>query len=112
MAWQVLLEYATIEDYILAKVFGSKAVLKSGRKVCEVCKVRTGRVVKWRENDFPYALESGIEHYILWSTESLTEEEIVKECESFSTKEYLFFVNPPKFRSVKRVWHAHVMYSE
>ena len=108
-------EYCTVEDYILHKVFGveKKVQQDSGKWACQTATSHQQRLLIWRENDFPYALESGLKHYILWSTETLKKEDIETEIEAHvPTTEYLYFVNPPKFRSIERVWHAHVLFKE
>ena len=120
-------EYASVEDFILASVFGCKTEIAENGTLVTAANPQKQRVIKWRKNDFPYALEEGITHFILWSTESLTEPELQRECESFfltnerddneststenknKKKRFVYFVNPPKFRSIQRIWHAHVL---
>ncbi|CAG8502414.1 5483_t:CDS:2 [Ambispora leptoticha] len=65
------------------------------------------------ENDFPYAIESSIKHFILWSKLAFTPGSM-QEVDRFlrakfpRNKEWLFFVNLPHLQSVQGVSHAHV----
>lgn len=62
--------------------------------------------VIWRENDFPYYFEDGIEHHLLWATYELTQNEIndfVKQNREPSSYEYIVFVNPTILKSIPSV---------
>ncbi|CAG8623906.1 5884_t:CDS:2 [Ambispora gerdemannii] len=65
------------------------------------------------ENDFPYAIEPSIKHFILWSKLAFTPGSM-QEVDRFLraqfpwNKEWLFCVNPPHLQSVQGVSHAHV----
>ena len=65
----------------------------------------------WRANEFPYHLEPGIDHAILWSnvelTKDLIEQQIAKHVPA--DFEYVWFINTPSLRSVPDIHHAHVM---
>lgn len=51
--------------------------------------------------DFPYHMEEGIEHFILWSTSPMEKVEIERYVErEMPGFEYLWFVNPVELRSV------------
>eukprot|EP01024_Parvocaulis_polyphysoides_P073753 TRINITY_DN9509_c0_g4_i3.p3 TRINITY_DN9509_c0_g4~~TRINITY_DN9509_c0_g4_i3.p3 ORF type:complete len:149 (-),score=9.82 TRINITY_DN9509_c0_g4_i3:213-659(-) len=64
----------------------------------------------FKAKDFPYYLEEGIEHNVLWCTEPLMEEEIQQVLKSYcKDRETTYFVNPPHLQSIKGVWHAHVI---
>ncbi|PQE20960.1 N-acetylglucosamine-induced 1 protein [Rutstroemia sp. NJR-2017a BBW] len=77
-------------------------------------------------NDFPYALERGIVHLVVWTkfvfeedaeTGELTEEirEVVEVWvgrmfrERCGTENVMWFVNPPALKSIKSVEHFHIM---
>lgn len=57
--------------------------------------------------DFPYSVESGIEHYILWSNIPLSEEDVERHVQQYlpnNTKDsLLWFVNPMELQSVPEV---------
>ena len=61
-------------------------------------------------NDFPYDLEQGIGHYVLFAQHSLAPEVITEIItETFPGLTTLWFVNNPNQQSVKEVWHCHIM---
>lgn len=65
----------------------------------------SGRVV-WRENDFPYSFEAGIEHHNIWSSAPLPEAEVeavIAERRPEGEWDALWFVNPPVLMSVPLV---------
>ncbi len=61
-------------------------------------------------NEFPYALEAGVRHEVLWCSSpvsvSLLEEWL--QAHIFD-REVIFFVNPLPLQSVAAVFHAHVL---
>ncbi|KAJ8655321.1 hypothetical protein O0I10_009010 [Lichtheimia ornata] len=62
-------------------------------------------------NDFPYSMEPGIQHILIWSQRSLKETyvlEILEERYGSSKWEWVYFVNPPETQSVRRLPHVHV----
>lgn len=74
-----------------------------------IVKKMRGAPVKWMRNAFPYDVD-GTRHYVIWSATPLKIEEI-REIASFRTGalEFVAFVNPSEYRSIKRLWHAHVL---
>lgn len=65
--------------------------------------------VKWTRNDFPYDVEN-TRHYLVWSTAPLEMQQIDEITRKrVNGREYLRFVNPVNLRSVKDLWHAHVL---
>ncbi|CAG8634904.1 4456_t:CDS:1, partial [Paraglomus occultum] len=62
-----------------------------------------------RKNDFPYALEQGIEHWVIWSLKEMTHDEVEEALrKTFSGKEWVFVINPAHLQSVGSVWHGHI----
>ncbi|PVU96838.1 hypothetical protein BB561_000944 [Smittium simulii] len=73
-------------------------------------------------NDYPYALEESISHYILWSTSPLPSgntppQSVIDYLDSpefcsniYSNRpfEFLWLVNPPHLRSVPSIYHGHL----
>jgi len=60
--------------------------------------------------DFPYSLEEGIEHHVLWSSAPLSTAEMEAEVSRHRDGyEYLIFVNPDVLKSIPTIWHAHVL---
>lgn len=70
--------------------------------------------VVWAVNDFPYSLAPGIEHHCVWapSHQAAAPDALaacIEENRPTETWETIWFVNPAHLRSVRDVWHAHVM---
>ena len=103
-------------DFVLHKVFGAAAQPEqggSGRQkvgLDEEVRLAAGGRVAWAPNDFPYDLEPGIGHFLVWSIKPLTKREVEDVARREAPgRDFVTFVNPPGLRSVHRVWHAHVL---
>ncbi|KAI9478782.1 MAG: hypothetical protein EXX96DRAFT_572269 [Benjaminiella poitrasii] len=62
-------------------------------------------------NDFPYSVDPGIEHILIWSKEPLASdvvESILEKKYGSSIWEWVYFVNPPEWQSIPRLPHVHV----
>ena len=67
-------------------------------------------------NPYPYDLEPGIFHYVLWSAEPLSPEAMNAAVEARLGQvsiapqliEYVAFVNAVEDQSIRDLWHAHV----
>jgi hypothetical protein len=61
-------------------------------------------------NDFPYSIEPGVEHILIWSKEALQADQVeaILDANYGRMWEWTFFINPPKYQSVKRLPHVHV----
>lgn len=63
-------------------------------------------------NDFPYALDTGISHYLVWCPHPLDEHIVHKiidaELSTQNFSDFLHFVNPPHLQTVPNLWHAHI----
>ncbi|EIE83427.1 hypothetical protein RO3G_08132 [Rhizopus delemar RA 99-880] len=62
-------------------------------------------------NDFPYSVEPGTEHILIWSKEPLMSEFVERLLEQeygSNVWEWTYFVNPPELQSVRRFPHVHV----
>jgi hypothetical protein len=60
-----------------------------------------------RLNDFPYNMEETISHYILWinpTSKSLPVKSIIQS----KFKNFIYFMNVPKNRSVMEIPHYHI----
>lgn len=113
---QVKEEWVSTEDYLLARYFSFPASKCSDRQKLRVSPPADGvpTTLVWAVNDFPYSLEPGIEHHCVWapSHEAAAPaalEAFIEVHRPGNTWETLRFVNPAHLRSVRNVWHAHVM---
>lgn len=66
------------------------------------------------KNDFPYYMEDGIEHWILWKLgESCDDQDIDEAKQELRKKnkftEFLHWVNPPHLKSLPAVDHVHIL---
>ncbi|KAG0348704.1 hypothetical protein BG004_004418 [Podila humilis] len=63
-----------------------------------------------KKNEFPYSVRNGIEHWLIWSRNPLTDEVWIRRYleERLPGRDYLFFVNPPELQSVPSIFHVQV----
>ncbi|PVU95452.1 hypothetical protein BB561_001818 [Smittium simulii] len=108
---QKIYDIALIE---LAKKYGSVTNYLKETIIEPVQKQKSGCFLI-KPNDFPYAIEHDILHYILWSTAPLP----VGSCttvevsnfilESFGNDvKYLWLVNPTHLQSIPSIFHGHI----
>ncbi|KAI8090884.1 uncharacterized protein B0P05DRAFT_527818 [Gilbertella persicaria] len=95
-----LAKYGSIENYLL-----------SAKLRFEPIQDETRPPVIILPNDFPYAVEEGISHILLWSQVPLKQpyvEEILEKNYGSKYYEWVYFVNPPDIQSVRKLPHVHV----
>ena len=66
------------------------------------------------KNDFPYYMEDGIEHWILWKLGDSCDDRDIDEAKKELRKknkfmEFLHWVNPPHLKSLPAVDHIHIL---
>lgn len=62
-------------------------------------------------NDFPYSVDPGIEHILIWSKEPLSAdyvESVLDDRYGSQIWEWIYFVNPPEWQSVPSLPHVHI----
>ncbi|KAF9107056.1 hypothetical protein BGX29_007562 [Mortierella sp. GBA35] len=66
--------------------------------------------INLKKNEFPYSVKPGIEHWLIWSRQPLTDEVWIRRYleERLPGRDYLFFINPPELRSVPTISHVQV----
>jgi Protein of unknown function (DUF3605) len=102
----------SVADYVLVTQLGHTRVVDA-----ESGLLRAGAAVSsapvFVPNDFPYHVAPGIEHHLLWCCAGpLSEREVAELVEVHrpaASWQVLRFVNPPRLRSIKAIWHAHVL---
>ena len=107
---QVASSYASTVDLIMVRIFRCASKVNTEGKVEHV--PPPDRQVVFVKNDFPYNLAPGIEHYLLWSTHDLSDEEIEAYLEAHPVagcEARLVFVNPQELQSIPEIRHAHVL---
>ena len=107
-------EWKSINDYILSKCFGVETHIEHNLK----CVVVSDDLQKTAltKNDYPYYLDQGLSHFVLWSLQPLTTQQ-VEDCLSrekhtlfngASNGQFKWRRHGDQFRSVKGVWHVQV----
>lgn len=93
-------KYGSIENYLLSTKLHFKPIEDKSRPPVIIL-----------PNDFPYSVEEGIKHILLWSQIPLSQsyiEEILEANYGSKTYEWVYFVNPPEIQSVRKLPHVHV----
>ena len=92
---RIKMENKTVDQRILEKEFGN-----------------TREKTILTPNEYPYYLQVGIRHDILWSRDKLSREiieDFIKCSNKLKNRECLWFINAQKDKSVKSVEHAHII---
>ena len=94
---------AKYQEYIMA-------VNRNGTSVRDIImKKMMGRPIAWMKNEFPYDVKGAV-HYLICSDTPLSDERIREIAGRHAVgREFVTFVNPDHLRSVKDLWHAHVL---
>ncbi|KAI8339114.1 hypothetical protein BC941DRAFT_422118 [Chlamydoabsidia padenii] len=98
---ETLATYGTIENYLLSTKLKFPPPSSSNDPPAVII----------LPNDFPYSVEDGIKHILIWSQVPLDPdyvEQILKEHYDMATWEWVYWVNPPEIQSVKKLPHVHV----
>lgn len=93
---KTLERYGTIENYLLKE---------------KIHFPKEGPSILILNNDFPYSVDPGIEHILIWSKEPLASDYVESLLDSnygCHVWEWIYFVNPPEWQSVPRLPHVHV----
>ncbi|KAK3279571.1 hypothetical protein CYMTET_8372 [Cymbomonas tetramitiformis] len=104
-------KYHTVGDLMLSTIFGFelRAHSESG-KLEAVWPSPVIPMTVWKLNDFPYALEDGLEHHCLWSTEFVTEQHVLDAIEKERVGyDCVHWINPSHLKSIGNVHHAHII---
>lgn len=109
--------YESIQTYILHKVFEAPVVSVADKLTIDTSynhlwssEAGAPLIVKLVKNDFPYAVEEGVHHLVLWSNASLTSEQIKDYLDRhlLPQGEYVFFENPTHLKTIPGIFHVHV----
>lgn len=93
-------QYGSIENYLLSTKLHFQPI-----------EDKTKPPVIILPNDFPYSVEDGIQHILLWSQIPLARDYIENILETnFGSQDYewVYWVNPPEIQSVRKLPHVHV----
>jgi hypothetical protein len=104
---KVLKKFNTYEDYIKVVLFKLKYIINIQNKI-ESNDYNCDKILLLR-NKYPYNIEKGIKHYVLFSLKPLNKSEIIKILSKLLINyEYIFFCNDKKRQSIKNLWHCQV----
>ncbi|EGD78379.1 hypothetical protein PTSG_12884 [Salpingoeca rosetta] len=118
-AWRKALTkcYKSPTDHLANVVFGYPVHADAETGLFEVVvpdPAKRRRRYILRDNDFPYNVEDGIRHSVLWAESGDLTDAIIQE--QLATLllgcPYLYFINPPALQSVPRFKHCHVFWKE
>jgi len=105
---KVRAEYDHYSDMILVNHLRWMPVDKHARRT------RGSLSVRLEPNRFPYDVEPGVDHLVLWSVKPLSDEDMHRKIKQqlkrlYKTSvEYVAFVNFVEDQSIRDLWHAHV----
>lgn len=111
--------YARYSDYIKVKMLDwAPIAIDATAGLIEARRTRRSKLKRLTINSYPYYLEDGITHMVLWSLKPMTHEEIEKtvrrqlrrvmKTPMDDGKELAFYVNRREHQSILDLWHAQV----
>jgi len=103
-------EYETMADYVRARYFGFAIVpTENNKKKAQIPDPIEHKII-WTMNEFPYYLEEGIEHHLIWSTQPLTDEHVKQVLEQHvpSANFETVVIQNTFNASIPEVFHLHV----
>ena len=110
--------YGRYSDYIKVKMLDWAPVENATTGLIEARRTRRSKLKRLTLNSYPYYLEDGITHMVLWSLTPMTHEETEKtvrrqlhrvlKTPMDDGKELAFFVNRREHQSILDLWHAQV----
>ena len=104
---RVLKKFNTYEDYIKVVLFKLKYRINIQNKI-ESNDDKCDKIL-FIGNKYPYNIEKGIKHYVLFSLKPLNKNEINKILSKLLVNyEFIFFINDKKRQSIKKLWHCQV----
>jgi hypothetical protein len=108
--------YVSMVDRIMIEVFKCEWKVNEDQKVEHVPRPSGSTSNSgpfFVQNDFPYHLQPGIEHYLLWSDRIMLDEEVEEYLRSDpvarQSSSWLAFVNPTELQSIPEIHHVHVL---
>ena len=130
----VLHEYHSMTDRLRDQRLAAPCRLEDGKKRCDWTQQPADRIntpppghpmralvdddglplrVCWWRNEYGYAIDSAIQHHLIWSDRYLPPhsrlvQQLLAEYRPESEFEILTFINPPHLRSIPNLHHQHV----
>ncbi|KAI8618923.1 hypothetical protein BC830DRAFT_1106675 [Chytriomyces sp. MP71] len=101
-------KYASISDCVKVDVLGFNSLVDAEGRIRAVAldemPAGTVKPATFVKNHFPYAVEAGINHWVLWTLGdhdlSSDEVKVILDAEFGREDEYMFFINPPHRKTV------------
>lgn len=106
----ILNEWESVEDYIGSKVFGFSTNLTSNGLIECNCKTKETARHSLIRNYYPSNLAKNTKHYVLWSLDVLSHEDISKILtkDVINVKRFYCYSPTENNRIVKDIWYIHV----
>jgi hypothetical protein len=105
-------QWATVGDALLVRHFAWASKLDKAGLLCAVQPKEEDRRLVWSLNDYPYGVEDGTDHHLIWSAAGSVAasrlDALIEERRPAMQYESICLVNPSRLQSVRNVWHAHV----
>ena len=118
---QILKEFFTIEDYIKINYLQYESILHMNLKKA----IKNNKSLEYNliKNPYPYNIksnmqsnmQSNIQHYVLFSEKEIPKTEqlkIIKNNLDIENKNFIYFTNAYDKRSIKNLWHLHILIQE
>ena len=108
-------KWVSTGEFLMNRIFGWERVQdgESGLFRCRRPAQDAERVVLLTDNDFPYNLEGGTHHYVLWASSGILSVDEVRACcrrlERERPCESVWWVNAPRLKSVPEIDHCHIV---
>ena len=113
----VLSNYNSMGDYILAKYFNEQTVIDGNTNKLKILDPNSiNETYSIQPNNYPYNFEENIKHFLIWSTYQMKEDEIerisLNEILPTKSTEYRYWINHTSLQTVvhTQLYHAHVAY--
>ncbi|GLI63396.1 hypothetical protein VaNZ11_006357, partial [Volvox africanus] len=111
---KILQKYASVTDELRGRLFGAPLVVTQDGKLVVAASdpTSTKRHILVMANEFPYYVDPEIAHLNIWCSNGPlsdeTVEHLIAERLPSETEEYVWFINPLQYQSIRAIWHCHV----
>ncbi len=109
-------EYQSVLDYVLITKFGMEKIPgNDGRcQAYPLLKDIAETKIVLVPNDFPYFMDKGITHFILWKTRETVLPRDIEDAKKELGKrmkvlDFLHWINPPHLQSLPDIDHVHIL---
>ncbi|KAJ1659364.1 hypothetical protein IWQ61_001549 [Dispira simplex] len=110
---EIITEYGSMTQYVVTQLLKWEDLIDPTTKYTKMVDSLASfdpSLAKLLPNDFPYAIDAAVSHYVLWYKAPLQRTSALDGFlkEQFPGHDILFFVNPPHLQSIRTIHHGHV----